>query len=159
MNIVKLGGLPAPQFAAQLEKVKVAMKQMEDCVDATELLQTTNVTHHFEEGVYGRELLLPKGTIVVSRVHKTGSINVISKGVVEIVDTNGWREVRAPATFTSPKGTHRIVIALEETVWTGVHHSTETDEQGLFESLTSETYEDFLDYLEYGEDRCGQQPL
>lgn len=148
MDLIKLGGLPPARLAKELEDLKDLMKERGDCEDATKLLQTTNIHHHFEDGVYGRELLLPEGTIVVSRVHKKGSINVISKGEVIIIDTNGWREVKAPSTFTSPRGTHRIVIALEDTVWTGVHHTHEKDPNDLFEDLTCETYNEFLQYLE-----------
>lgn len=156
MNLLKIGGLPPKLLADELEILKLKMQEIEDCEESTKLLQTTNVTHHLEEGVYGRELLLPEGTVVISRIHKAGSINVISQGEVIIVDKDGWREVKAPATFTSPKGTHRVVIALEDTVWTGVHHTASKDTDKLFDDLTCETYEEFTKYLE--NTTCGQQP-
>jgi len=143
-----IAGLPAPLFAEAAEDMKTILKSVDTCKQNTEILQNEAVTHHFEDGVYGRELAIPADTLIVSRVHKTGSINIISKGKVIIYDCNGRHEKVAPCTFTSPKGTHRMVYAVEDSVWTSVHHTTDTDPDSLFDDLTTETYQEFLEYIE-----------
>ena len=39
----------------------------------------------------------------------------------------GWREVRAPFSFVAEPGTRRVGFAIEDTTWTTIHATTETD--------------------------------
>lgn len=86
--------------------------------------------HTFSEGAYARELLLPKGSLVVGKVHKHGHLNIVSKGLVIVWTTEGRREIDArfaPITFVSSPGTKRVVYSLEDTYWTTIHLTQETD--------------------------------
>ena len=84
----------------------------------TDILFDPPVTHRFVNGVYAREIFLPKGSITAGRIHKTDHVSVISMGAVEVItDYLHTGEVDcsvhiAPATFTSPAGTKRMVHAL-----------------------------------------------
>jgi hypothetical protein len=112
--------------------------------EATRHLKDTAVTNHFSDGVYARELQIPQHAVIASRVHKAGCINIISKGLVRIYDTHGVTSIRAPRTFSSPAGTQRVVVALEDTVWTTVHHTMTQDASKLYDELTVETYEEYI---------------
>lgn len=84
--------------------------------------------HYFADGIYGREVTLPAGSVAVGKIHKTAHLCVISKGVADVVDEFGnRRRLCAPATFVSPAGTKRAVHAIEETVWLVIHPTHETD--------------------------------
>jgi hypothetical protein len=148
MDIMKLAGLPAPYFGEACEEVKKKLNDFDECEDTTEKLQHDNVNHYFESGMYARELLIPEGAVIVSKVHKSGCINIISKGSVIVIDSNGKKNYDAPVTFTSPAGTQRIVLALEDTVWTCVHKTDITDVDDLVDNLTTETYVEYLKQLE-----------
>lgn len=80
------------------------------------------VRHHFAPHSYGREMLLPRGTVVVGKIHKHSHINVISQGRVRVfTEGEGALELVAPLTFVSSPGTKRAVEVLEDTVWTTMH--------------------------------------
>lgn len=83
--------------------------------------------HYFAPGSYAREIELPEGSVVVGKIHKHAHVNVISKGKVRVATPDGITEMSAPITFISSPGTKRVVIALEDTVWTTVHVTEETD--------------------------------
>lgn len=84
--------------------------------------------HTFAPGVYAREVFLPKGIVVVGKIHKHEHLNFISKGKVTVFTEAGGEEVlEAPLTMVSPAGTKRLVIAHEDTIWTTVHLTSETD--------------------------------
>lgn len=90
--------------------------------------ETCPVRHHFAPGSYGREMFLPKGLVVVGKIHKHAHVNVISQGHVRVfTEQEGILELKAPLTFVSSPGTKRVVEVLEDTVWTTIHVTDSTD--------------------------------
>lgn len=85
------------------------------------------ISHHFSPGVYAREMRAPKGSLVISRIHKVGCISIVSKGDVTILTEEGLKRYSAPATIVSPPGTRRLGYFHEDTVWTAVFATDETD--------------------------------
>ena len=86
------------------------------------------VTHHHAPGLYARELLIPKGAVLVGKIHRTAHLNTVSKGRIAVyTESGGIKEVVAPATFMSPPGVKRVGYALEDTVWITYHPTEETD--------------------------------
>lgn len=77
--------------------------------------------HVFSDGLYGREVRLPAGTVAVGHRHKQAHICIISAGKCLVVAEDGTTEVEAPATFVVPVGRRNCVHAITETVWTTVH--------------------------------------
>ncbi len=80
--------------------------------------------HYFAPGLYAREILLPKGSVVVGKIHKHAHVNNISQGSVIVYTEFGLEEYNAPCQFISKPGTKRVVYALEDTIWT-TYHPTE----------------------------------
>lgn len=99
--------------------------------------------HYFADGVYGREGEIPAGHLFAGRVHHKAQINIISMGCVLVLTENGPIEMRAPFTMASPPGAHRAAYALEDTVWTTLIATDETDPEVIFNTHTSPTYEAF----------------
>ena len=85
------------------------------------------VTHHFAAGIYGREMLIPQGTVLTGKIHRAECLNIVSKGKIRVLTEHGLRTVEAPATFVSPPGVKRVGLALEDTVWTCIHPNPEDE--------------------------------
>jgi hypothetical protein len=83
--------------------------------------------HRFSEGIYAREITIPKGCLLTGKVHKTVHLNIISKGDITVWTEEGMKRVQAPYTMVSQPGTKRVGFAHEETVWTTIHGTHETD--------------------------------
>ena len=84
--------------------------------------------HQFAPGVYLREITMPGDTIVVGKIHKTRHFNIISRGVVSFwVEGHAVKTVTAPYTFISEPGAQKVLYVHEETVWSTVHPTDETD--------------------------------
>lgn len=98
--------------------------------------------HHFAPGQYAREILLPKGSLVIGKIHKHAHINVVSKGRVSVITEFGRQDIEAPCTFVSKVGTKRAVYAHEDTVWTTVHVTSETDLAKIEDEIIAKTYDD-----------------
>jgi len=110
------------------------------------------IEHFFIPGVYARQMTIFEGTALVGRVHKHPCINIVSKGKITVTTDTGVRTIEAPYTFTSPAGTKRAGYAHEETIWTTVHLTDETDVDKIEDALGTVTYDEFLLYLE--EQKC-----
>lgn len=90
--------------------------------------------HRFADGIYAREMTIPEGSLIISHVHRERHLCVCSKGrIVVFTVGGGTRVVTAPATVVSEPGTQRVGFALEDTVWTSFHGTSETD-LGVLES-------------------------
>lgn len=79
------------------------------------------IHHHFGTGVYGRELFIPKGNIIVSKIHRGKTFNVIAQGVISVISEEGYHTYYGPYCFVSPPFTKRVVIAHEDTLWITSH--------------------------------------
>lgn len=101
-----------------------------------------NLQHVFAPGAYGRTLSFPKGTVIVGKIHKHAHLNILSKGSVLVVTEQGGTEhLTGPLTMVSPAGTKRALVALEDTVWTTVHLTNETDLDKIEDHVIAPTYE------------------
>jgi hypothetical protein len=99
------------------------------------------VTHHFAPHVYGREIRMPAGHVVVGKIHKHSHLNILSQGKVLVATEEGTEELVAPCTFTSLAGIKRAVLILEDTIWTTIHVTEETDLVKIEDEVIAKDYE------------------
>jgi hypothetical protein len=86
------------------------------------------VTHLFTPGLYLREIFMPAGTMVISKIHKTEHPYVISKGRARVwTENEGVKEFCAPHCGVTKPGTRRVLLILEDCIWTTCHATSETD--------------------------------
>lgn len=105
-------------------------------------------THYHCDGVYAREITIPKGTVLVGEIHLKDQINVVSQGKIRVATEEGVKEIEAPCTFISPAGTKRAGYALEDTVWTVFHATQSTDHQDIREEFIAKDYKHLDKQLE-----------
>ena len=94
---------------------------------------------------YAREMLIPKGTLIIGKIHRHQHLNIISKGEVVVATEFGNKHLKAPCTFVSEIGLKRAVYAIEDTLWTTFHLVGEGSEEKLDcieEEVIAPTYED-----------------
>lgn len=99
--------------------------------------------HTFSKNVYAREITIPKGSIIIGKIHKHQNMNIISKGEVSFFSIDGAVRVKAPYTFVASPGVKRVIVAHEETVWTTIHGTSETDLDKLEDEFIAKDYSDF----------------
>jgi hypothetical protein len=99
--------------------------------------------HRFADGLYAREITIPKGVLLTGKIHLKEHINIISKGDISVLTEHGVKRIKAPATIISQPGIKRIGYAHEETVWTTVHACNATDPEEAERLLVVDTLEQF----------------
>lgn len=102
------------------------------------------VKNHFSKGVYAREMFIPKGTVLTGHIHKYENLNIMSQGELSIFTENGVIRVKAPYTVVSPPGTKRLAYAHEDTIWTTIHGTEETDVDKIEAQFIAHSHADYL---------------
>ena len=100
--------------------------------------------HIFAEGVYMRELTIPKGMFLVGKLHKHSYVNCFMKGDMTILTEKGIKRIKAPCSIISPDETKRFGYSHEEVTWVTVHPNptNTTDIEELEKGIHAEDYED-----------------
>jgi hypothetical protein len=87
------------------------------------------LTHRFCDGLYIREIFMPAGSLVTSKIHKTEHPFIISKGIVSVsIDGGEWQMYEAPYTGITKPGTRRVLFIHEDCVWTTIHKNDDNNE-------------------------------
>lgn len=117
----------APPTASELNHSRVDL--LEHLIRENGEISLDSLTrHHFAPGVYARELTIPAGVVLTGKIHKTAHLNVVSAGRITVwSEEHGMRTITAPYTFMSSPGVRRVGFAHEDTVWTTIHPTDETD--------------------------------
>lgn len=100
--------------------------------------------HHFSKDVYAREMQVPKGSVVVGKIHKFENLNILSKGEVSIFSIDGVMRVKAPFTFVASSGAKRVFVVHEDAVWTVIHGTAEKDLDKIEAQFIAKDYEELL---------------
>ena len=140
------------QFRQQVLTVEQGLNEKIEAGEIESTLEDCLLTHHFapvdpEYGccTYGREMLIPKGTIIIGKIHKHQHLNFIMKGKVSVATEFGKKYFEAPCIFVSEVGLKRAVYAEEDTIWVTVHmtkHHGEDNLSKIEEEVIAPTYEE-----------------
>jgi len=94
------------------------------------------VQHHFAPHVYMREIFMPAGTFVIGKMHKTEHFNIITQGIVRLINPDdSISEVQAGDVFLSKAGVKKVLYIVEDTRWVTVHPTDTQDTKALEEEL------------------------
>jgi hypothetical protein len=100
-----------------------------------ELKSMPPVEHCFAPGSYARTMFIPKGHLIIGKVHRHSHLNIISYGDVSVATFDGVDRFAGHNVFTSLEGVKRVVFANEDTMWTTIHITSETDLEKIEEEV------------------------
>ena len=104
--------------------------------------------HSFADGVYIREMRMKKGQLGFSAIHKHSYGFFLLSGVLASSKEEGVEEFIAPCYVVSPRGSKRIVYAVEDCVITTVH-ANPTNTQDIREIEKINVVFSWKEYEEY----------
>lgn len=106
--------------------------------------------HTFVDGAYVREIFMPKGIILTSKIHKITHPYFIMKGEVSVATEDGIKKIKAPYNGITLAGTKRLLYIHEDCIWITVHSNpTNTqDLEKIEEEIISPTFKELDKYLE-----------
>jgi hypothetical protein len=109
-----------------IELLREKLSEVEEFMKSQDVVDVP-IKHAFSKGVYAREMTVKKGSMVVGKIHKFENMNILSQGEVSVISIDGCMRVKAPFTFVASPGSKRLFYMHEDTVWTTIHGTEETD--------------------------------
>lgn len=108
------------------------------------------VTHELSDGMYIRRMLIPKGTLIVGKVHKRPCINVVESGDIAVLTESGAMRVKAGFMSVTPAGLQKLGYANEDTVFTNIFsvagdHSD--DLEALERELVCDSHAEYVEHI------------
>ena len=83
--------------------------------------------HNFSDGLYAKQMFVPKGYFVGQHAHTFSHLSILAKGKVIVCSDTETKTYTAPACLEIKKGINHAIEALEDTVWFCIHATDETD--------------------------------
>ena len=113
--------------------------------------QDLETKHEFADGLYLRQVVVPKGHLFVTKLHKKAHPLFIMKGRISILTEDGVITVEAPWYTITRAGTKRVIYVHEEVIGLTVHATEETDPEKIEEEVIAKSYSEFDQMLDQQE--------
>ena len=112
-------------------------------------VQSVPIKHTFADGVYIRQMDMPKGQVVVGAIHNHLHAWFLMTGRVLINDNGEKIEYIAPCYTVSKPGARRAIYALEDSIFVNVHKNptNEKDIKKLEKEIVSITKQEYKKQL------------
>jgi hypothetical protein len=124
---------------ASKEELRVMIAELEETLKQFPEIEMPE-KNHFSFGVYGRELPISKGSLLVGKIHKRQTMNVILKGKVSVMSQDGLMHLSAGDLFVSTPGAKRVIFAHEDSSWLCCHGTHETDLEKIEQEFIAKDY-------------------
>lgn len=98
--------------------------------------------HTFVDGAYVREIFMPKGMLLTSKIHKVTHPYFIMKGDVSVLTEEGVVRLQAPYHGITKSGTKRLLYIHEDTTWITVHVTKEKDLKKIEEEIIASDFDE-----------------
>lgn len=110
--------------SASIDELEVAMLENFEQVNCP-------LTHRHTQGLYVREIFIPKGTLLTSKIHNSEHQYFVLKGKVIVWIDGDKNIIKAPYIGITKPNTQRVILALKNTIWATAHPNpdNETEEQ------------------------------
>lgn len=132
----------------EIKEKEMSMNKLMDqaeCIIATGAPVEMPLTHRFTDGMYIREIFMPAGSILTSKIHKTNHPFVVSKGKCIVYDGNKLETITAPHTGITKPNTRRLLYIEEDTIWTTFHVTDKGDVDEIEKDIIHEHNNEMLD--------------
>jgi len=123
------------------------LQQLEDLILAVPGVTLRNddrtpLTHLFTPNLYARKIEIPATYMLITGIHATEHIAVISKGSCLVATPDGIVKYAAGDVMVTKIGTKRAIFVIEDIVWTTVHAITANDPEEAINMIEFKTWED-----------------
>lgn len=137
---------PKPPVNMQFRRLVVALQKKIESLPGAMIGDCFPLKHSFAEGVYIREIVIPKGMFCIGKLHKESYINCIMMGDMTVFTEQGVKRIKGPCSVVAPAGTKRFGYSHEETVWITVHPNPTNSDN--IEMLEKEIHAEDYDVLD-----------
>ncbi len=100
--------------------------------------------HHFNSGVYAREMHIPKGFEAETHSHNFAHMSILAEGKVFVTANGVGTEYTAPTVISMGAGIHHGIYAVEDSVWFCIHPTDEVTPEAVDAITIQEASHDYF---------------
>ena len=105
------------------------------------------VIHRFCGNMYGREITIPKGTLLTGRIQKFDHFDIMLSGDMTVsTDSGEVKRVTGTNIMEGKAGKKRAGYAHEDTHWITFHSAEVRDPEEMYEFLTCGSFDEFENF-------------
>ena len=119
--------LTKQEYRDYVTNIQEEIISREDSVEGEEANAVNPVKHTYADGLYIREIFMPRGEIVISKIHKIAHPFFLIKGKISVLSEDGEKLLQAPYYTVTPAGTKRMLYTHTNAIVVTVHRTFETD--------------------------------
>jgi len=105
-------------------------------------INNEGLKEYFVGGSYIRELTIPKGITIVSKIWNKERMWIIASGEVTFVTEMGKKRVKAPYTEVVPHGSKVALFTHEDTQWFAITGAEATNSDDVEDEVTVNDYKE-----------------
>jgi hypothetical protein len=107
-----------------------------------------NVKHFYINGMYAREITIPKGAMITSRVHAYGYVDIMISGDITIITDAGKSSYSGYNLFEGFAGKKRVGLAHTEVKWITIHNVPNRDDasENFYDKLTYDSVDSYSEF-------------
>jgi len=148
LEVYKEHRIISKDFINKVETLENAMLASDDVRIAKGNSDMFPLKHSFSEGVYIREMFMPKGGLVIGKLYKISHTWFLLSGELEVATDEGNEYYIGPCYVNAPEGTKRVLHAVSDVIFVKVYTNPENiiDTDKLEEILTCSSYKEYKEY-------------
>lgn len=132
INIDPVTGLVSFNYTGTREQMRARILDLKDTLIAAVGEEPDYpVEHILCDGTYTRKLFIPRGTVLLGKIHRKDCVNVVAKGDISLLTEFGTKRVGAGFTGISRAGIMKVGYAHEDTVFLNVFRTDKTNIQEI----------------------------
>jgi len=109
--------------------------------------------YFLDDGVYIRELFIPKGSIITTQLWKRDRFWIIAYGDVTFRSELGVQRVRGPHRQVAPYGSKVALVTHEDTLWFAISATEASEGEEVKGDVIAQSYEDCIYPWNEGEEQ------
>lgn len=98
------------------------------------------VEHVMVDGMYLRKLFMPKGTLLVGKIHLKSCLNIVAFGDISVLTELGSARITSGAVGVSGRGIQKVGYAHEDTMFINVFRTDEIEIEKIEAEIASEVH-------------------
>jgi len=134
------------------QEIEIQEKTTNEKIDELESAMVNNfplvecpLIHRFTEGLYTREIFMPAGSLITSKIHKTQHQYCVLKGAVSVwIDEGEEQYIEAPYVGITEPGTRRVLYVWEDCIWITSHPNPDNENLEQIEERIIEKHDNTL---------------
>jgi len=132
--------LAIKEFRDEIEIAEEEMLSMDGVLKGKEIEKLCPLVHSYGDGCYIRQIFMPKGTLITSKIHKVTHPYFVMTGRASVATENGVETIQAPYQGMTQAGTKRALYIHEDMIWITVHVTDETDLDKIEEEIIAKDF-------------------